>query len=215
MALSKIQAESINLADTFAFTGTVSGAGDIQKFSSSTTTQTGLTTLQISLPTTDDFHELLLKFRALKCESATNNFWGCTLGDASGNPIQSGYKYIGQYTYSNGSSSGVSYTQSTTGGVYGRLSAHYPGDGSDDTEFTDIEISLKFSNKSDRYTRIFARTGFEKRHTDAYITYNHVAIIRNAAEVNANINIFVTAGVAFTSYGYGLYKVMSWQNINY
>ena len=209
MALSKIQAESINLADTFAFTGSVSGAGDIQKFSSSTTTQTGLTTLQISLPTTDDFHELLLKFRALICESATNNFWGCTLGDASGNPIQSGYKYIGQYTYSNGSSSGVSYTQSTTGGVYGRLSAHYPGDGSDDTEFTDIEISLKFSNKSDRYTRIFARTGFEKRHTDAYITYNHVAIIRNAAEVNANINIFVTAGVAFTSYGYGLYKVMS------
>ena len=28
MALSKIQSESINLADTFAFTGTVSGAGD-------------------------------------------------------------------------------------------------------------------------------------------------------------------------------------------
>ena len=29
MALSKIQAESMNLADTFAFTGTVSGAGGI------------------------------------------------------------------------------------------------------------------------------------------------------------------------------------------
>ena len=28
MALSKIQAESINLADTFAFTGTVTGAGE-------------------------------------------------------------------------------------------------------------------------------------------------------------------------------------------
>ena len=27
MALSKIQAESMNLADTFAFTGTVSGMG--------------------------------------------------------------------------------------------------------------------------------------------------------------------------------------------
>ena len=43
MALSKIQSESINLADTFAFTGAVSGAGDLRKFSSSTTTQTGLT----------------------------------------------------------------------------------------------------------------------------------------------------------------------------
>ena len=29
MALSKIQSESINLADTFAFTGTVTGAGDV------------------------------------------------------------------------------------------------------------------------------------------------------------------------------------------
>ena len=63
-------------------------------------------------------------------------------------------------------------------------------DGSDDTEFTDMEISLKFSNKSDRYTRIFVRTGFEKRHTDAYITFNQVALIRDA-EVNANINILI------------------------
>lgn len=31
MALSKIQAESMNLADTFAFTGTVTGAGDPAK----------------------------------------------------------------------------------------------------------------------------------------------------------------------------------------
>ena len=29
MAISKIQSESINLADTFAFTGTVTGAGEI------------------------------------------------------------------------------------------------------------------------------------------------------------------------------------------
>ena len=28
MAISKIQAESMNLADTYAFTGTVSGAGE-------------------------------------------------------------------------------------------------------------------------------------------------------------------------------------------
>ena len=49
MALSKIQSESINLADTFAFTGTVSGAGAMQLVSSSTATQTGLTALEISL----------------------------------------------------------------------------------------------------------------------------------------------------------------------
>ena len=41
MALSKIQSESINLADTFAFSGTVSGAGggkvlQFKQFTSST-----------------------------------------------------------------------------------------------------------------------------------------------------------------------------------
>ena len=34
MAISKIQSESINLADTFAFTGSVSGAGKILSFGS-------------------------------------------------------------------------------------------------------------------------------------------------------------------------------------
>ena len=31
MALTKVQAEGVNLADTFAFTGTVSGAGGLVK----------------------------------------------------------------------------------------------------------------------------------------------------------------------------------------
>ena len=38
MALSKIQSESINLADTFAFSGTVSGAGTLIKTGSLTST---------------------------------------------------------------------------------------------------------------------------------------------------------------------------------
>ena len=37
MALSKIQAESMNLADTYAFTGTVSGASDVKLISTQTT----------------------------------------------------------------------------------------------------------------------------------------------------------------------------------
>ena len=36
MAIDKIQAEGINLADTFAFTGTVSGAGGFVKLLAST-----------------------------------------------------------------------------------------------------------------------------------------------------------------------------------
>ena len=49
MALSKIQAESMNLADTFAFTGTVSGSGyDLLASALDTSTATSL---EISLPT--------------------------------------------------------------------------------------------------------------------------------------------------------------------
>ena len=36
MPLSKIQAESMNLADTYAFTGTVSGAGNLNLVTSTT-----------------------------------------------------------------------------------------------------------------------------------------------------------------------------------
>mgnify|MGYP006001222735 CR=1 FL=1 len=60
MALSKIQSESINLADTFAFTGTVSGAGggkvlqvkSVSKdtyFSTTSTTFTDVTGMSVSI----------------------------------------------------------------------------------------------------------------------------------------------------------------------
>ena len=38
MALSKIQSESVNLADDFAFTGTVSGAGAMEHISTTDVT---------------------------------------------------------------------------------------------------------------------------------------------------------------------------------
>jgi len=224
LKVNNIQSSASNAAVTIAssgaltipqavtFSGTVTGDNNgLELVSSSTTTQTGLTNLQITLPTTDDFHELHLIVRGFKSETATNNYWGLTLGDAGGSAINTGaaYKYMGIYGYSNGSSHGVTHNPEVTGGTYGRISAHFPGDGSDDTETVDMDIKIKHSNKSDRYTRINVMTGFEKRHTDAYITTNFVGMIRNAAEVNANINLFVTGNSAFTSYGYGLYKVKS------
>ena len=64
-----------------------------------------------------------------------------TLGDGGGNAnFEMDIIIYGQYTYSNGSShERLGYTQSTTGGVYGRMSG-YVGDGSDDTELTSIEM---------------------------------------------------------------------------
>ena len=49
MALTKVEADGINLADTFAFTGTISGSGyDLLASVSSTSTQSSV---EISLPT--------------------------------------------------------------------------------------------------------------------------------------------------------------------
>ena len=61
MSLSKIQSESINLADNFAFTGTVSGAGggkigqvvstntDATSFSTTSTTLVDITGLSVAI----------------------------------------------------------------------------------------------------------------------------------------------------------------------
>ena len=51
MALSKIQAESMNLADTYAFTGTVSGAGDM-KLLQSTSETSGASSIGVTFSTT-------------------------------------------------------------------------------------------------------------------------------------------------------------------
>ena len=49
MSLSKIQSESINLADNFAFTGTVSGAGKIGQVVSTNTNATSFSTTSTTL----------------------------------------------------------------------------------------------------------------------------------------------------------------------
>lgn len=197
----------LDLTDNYAFTGTISGAGDLEKVSSSTATQTGLTNLQITLPTTTDFTALKLFVRGVKSTTATNSYWAITLGNASGTALtgSSDYYYAFDHVYSNGSSSATSYYFSF-GADYAKLSGLYVGDGSSDVEMNDFEFTIYSSNDSSRSTRIQSYSGYEKRHNDAYVSVNQGAIYRNGAEVNANLNLFVNTGAVFTSYGYGLYK---------
>ena len=221
LKVNNIQSSASNAAATIAssgavtfpqavtFSGTVTGDNNgWEKVSSSTSTQAGLTNLQITLPTTTDFIALKLIVRGIKSTTATNSYWGFSLGNASGTAItaSSSYYYLGSYTYSNNSSHGDTYLHSF-GDVFGRMSAHYLGDGSADDEMTDMELDIYLSNEATRSTRVNYRLGYEKRHTDAYVTVNQGSVYRNGAEVNANINIFSNTGTAFTSYGYGLYKV--------
>lgn len=207
MPLSQIQSESINLADTFAFTGTVSGAGAMQLVSSSTATQTGLSSLEISLPTTDDFLALKLIVRGLKCQQTSNNHWRFRFRAQGGSVITSAsYNYLMTNIYSNDSSQDSAYQTDLNAGEI--QFNGYAGDGSDDSEMTSMEIDIHNSATSGRYTRGFCRKSVEKRHTD---TYHYAA--NGAFQVASNsvldlIQIEVNSNPPFTTYGWALYKVM-------
>ena len=207
MTLIKTQAEGINLADTFAFTGTVSGAGAMQLVSSSTATQTGLSSLEISLPTTDDFLALKLIVRGLKCNSTSNNHWRFRFRQQGGSVITSAsYNYLMTSVYSNDSSQDSVYQSDLNAGEI--QFSGYAGDGSDDSEMTSMEIDIHNSATSGRYTRGFAKKSVEKRHTDTYHYSNTGSYQVANNSVLDLIQIEVNANPTFTTYGYALYKVM-------
>ena len=115
MAITKIQSESMNLADTYAFTGTVTGAGGVntpywyaygadsgQSTTSGTPTKVQVTTVQDSGSNFDD----------------SNYRWTCPSGQAgkywvtiSGQPYNTSSVANGGafYVYKNGSSIGNPY----------------------------------------------------------------------------------------------------------
>ena len=207
MTLIKTQAEGINLADTFAFTGTVSGAGAMQLVSSSTATQTGLSSLEISLPTTDDFLALKLIVRGLKCNSTSNNHWRFRFRPQGGSVITSAsYNYLMTSVYSNDSSQDSVYQSDLNAGEI--QFSGYAGDGSDDSEMTSMEIDIHNSATSGRYTRGFCQKTVEKRHTDTYHYHNTGSYQVASSAVLDLIQIEVNANPPFTTYGYALYKVM-------
>tara|TARA_R100000773_G_scaffold20136_1_gene18033 strand:- start:225 stop:869 length:645 start_codon:yes stop_codon:yes gene_type:complete len=97
MALSKIQAESMNLADTFAFTGTVSGASDLELLNTTTSTD-GVNTIELNdiFSTTYRYYKIVCTDLALK--EGTGNEHD---GDAK---LYSRIKLSGQSSYDSGSS---------------------------------------------------------------------------------------------------------------
>ena len=100
----KLGASSINLADTFAFTGTVTGVGNFQKVSSVASDATGIGTLEIDLPTTTDFAVLQLHLLGLRCESGVDQYWALQLRQDSNDTYLTGsneYTNMHNNTYSN------------------------------------------------------------------------------------------------------------------
>ena len=113
MALSKIQAESINLADTFAFTGTVSGAGS-PTLSSVQTVSSAVASIDTTVPSGTTI--ITMVFRDLSLASSDE----IVMQVATSGGLLTGNDYIGHSTFlGTGSYNASSFTTYIKLGVSG------------------------------------------------------------------------------------------------
>ena len=112
MALSKIQAESMNLADTYAFTGTVSGTPTIRKLLRTITISSNTTAVEfihgangVVLDTTYSRHEITVDSAVATSGGAQLNLY-CSNNSGVGYFGDSAYNSTYHRHYSNGSTTG-------------------------------------------------------------------------------------------------------------
>ena len=213
MALSKIQAESMNLADTYAFSGTVSGTSDLVKVASSTTPQTSITAFTLDLPTTDDFSHLKCFIHGVGV-SGTEDSWSLQARDASDNSYRTGasdYRFVFSYGYVNttSSTSGITSNGDTNGSSSMLIDESFVGTYGD---IGDLELEIDiFNNRgtgiANHSPRFYWRKQAQKRNTDewTYHGFGSGAVIP-FIEIN-QFKLFRSGSNTFTIYGYELYKV--------
>ena len=215
MALSKIQAESMNLADTFAFTGTVSGAGNFSKVSGTSSTGTAqatdLTALTIDLPVTTDFEYLKLILR-LRAETTSEQYWHMTVRNDATNSYLTGasdYKYhqLGAYLNTSAAASGTQSIGDTNGISYIRYGGGFTGDGSEEEELTYLDLDIYNTVGTDRGPRFHGTRQSENRSTDEW-TYQEIVtgIVQSNIQVD-QIKFFLSGCAEFSNFGHTLYKV--------
>ena len=116
MALSKIQSESVNLADDFAFTGTVSGAGAMEHISTTDVTTPAQFVVFDNLSTAYDTFVFQYEFHP----DTDSTQFGIQFLDSSGTAITDAdaYGYYNDYDGSGASSNGANampFTSTTVG----------------------------------------------------------------------------------------------------
>jgi len=215
MALTKVQAEGVNLADTFAFTGTVSGAGSLQKVSGTTSTGTAqatdLTALTIDLPVTTDFEYLKLILR-LRAETTSEGHWHMLVRNDATNAYLTGstdyiHVMIGGYINTTASASGTQMVGDTNGIDYIRFGQGFTGDGSEEEELCYLDIDIYNNVGTDRGPRFYGRRQAENRSTDEW-TYADITtgIVMSNIQVD-QIKFLKSDGGEFSNFGHTLYKV--------
>ena len=205
-----IGSSELDLTADYTFTGSVSGAGAMEKVSSSSATVAGITQVEITLPTTGDFNHLVLYMKGVRSTTASNTYWAGRvreLGESGAVAGATDYRYLGEYAYSNNSGSGVSPVGDVDGNNFALFTGGFVGDGSDDFEMSTFKFEFYNTNETTMYTRCKFQNTIEKRHNDAY-HYEGMGSFVVAKTAKMDRFYFLTNSVtAFTSYGYALYKV--------
>jgi len=177
MALSKIQAESMNLADTYAFTGTVSGASGmdfIQQY-----TWSGVSSFEIAR-TFDDYEVYKLFFYDVQfaVDSVNLNF------DVSSDGGTTYAAYNKRTTGLKNNRGATDNNYSNT--IYGTTSSdrHKIADncgGNDTAETTNIEMTFYNLNHANRFTNIFFNSSFSRTGNYSEMGLVHMMVLQDVA----------------------------------
>jgi hypothetical protein len=211
----KLGASSINLADTFAFTGTVTGASNFVKVSGTTSTGTAqgtdLTALEIDLPVTTDFEYLKLILR-LRAETTSEQYWQMQVRDDATDSYKTGasdYIYMchGGYLNTGAGASGTHAHGDTNGISYIRYAGGFSGDGSEEEELCYLDIDIYNNVGTTRGPRFYGRRQAENRSTDEW-TYTDITtgIVSSNIQVD-RIKFYLSGGGEFSNFGHTLYKI--------
>lgn len=199
MALSKIQAESMNLADTYAFTGTVSGAGKMELISSDTTGASDVAYTDVTLSQDTDYHHQILVLNGYYHNHSTgyDMSWFMIEG---GSIVTATSSYYWQYA---ARKHGVATEGgSSMGSTQMRLNWYTVGNSSG--EMVDIYMKIFNAPSSSLRTTLHAEVnGFA---SDGNIMTNYANAIRSSAAVCEGIRMQAAIGnMSYSSYAlYGV-----------
>ena len=200
MAIDKIQAESINLADTFAFTGTVSGTpSGMTLLATSVVSGTGTTSVQLN----NFFNDTLYNAYTIYINNLTPITNGGTFYmrfvDPSGNIITaSNYVHITNSAYRNLSSDASGNNYNAGEGTFGRLNGDVDSS-NDDTYATNYILHLVDPLNTTSHKSIQWQSTGISNSTVSYRTNNGSVWLRQTAALGGIQFYFSTGNIAVPS----------------
>ena len=197
MPLSKIQAESMNLADTYAFTGTVSGTGGLVKLKTTDVTSAQATITFDNTVITDTYNIYVVQFEGLK-PSNDQVYFRSRYSTDNGSSFLTGTFQLG-YIHGRlgaGTHGGSGYTKSN-------YAENYFGAGNDaNFPFTGY---FRLSHMRDANTYLSIETDYNiKQYNNNYYVIKEAYILENASVINYVEFSFASGNIAdgtFTLFG--------------